>query len=420
MPELIFWLSIGAVAYNYVGYPLLLFFLSVFVQTKSDFLYLIRRQSRRRFLTTESAPQVAVLVSVYNEEAVIQAKAQNCLEIDYPSDRLEVLFGLDAPTDSTADLLSRIPSERLRIFQFSARRGKLAVLSDLARKTSAEILVLTDANTMLERNAIRNLVRHFADPCVGAVSGEEIRVAAPGTETGAEGLYWRYESALKILESRLNCSLGGNGAALAVRRSLFNPRQHSIVEDFEVPLEIRFQGYRVVYDPEAIAIEEIAPTWSAQFGRRVRIGAGNYQTLFAHLDYLNPRRGFLAFSFFSHRVLRWLAPLLLPVGFVCSMSLAARPAFAALFVAQTLFYLMAASGYWLRKQAKPLRWCAGPFHFCSMNLALFLGLLRLLRGQQTLAWKPTPRRLGDAALLDRLGSNPRTVFRATVVDHHPR
>jgi cellulose synthase/poly-beta-1,6-N-acetylglucosamine synthase-like glycosyltransferase len=406
VPELIFWLCIGAVVYNYVGYPLLLFVLSVLVQAKSDFLYLIRRRTRRCSLTTECTPQVAVLIPAYNEETVIQAKVQNCLQINYPVDRLQFLFGLDAPTDSTAERLSQMPSDRLHVFHFAERRGKVAVLSDLARKTSAEILILTDANTMLEQTAVCNLVRHFADPRVGAVSGEEIRVAAPGTETGAEGLYWRYESALKILESRLNCSLGGNGAALAVRRSLFNPQQRSIVEDFQVPLEIRFQGYRVVYDPEAIAIEEIAPTLSAQFGRRVRIGAGNYQTLFAHPEYLNPCRGLLAFAYFSHRVLRWLTPILLPVAFLCSMSLATRPAFGVMFLAQSLFCVMAATGYCLKKQGKPLRWCSAPFHFCSMNLALFLGLLRFLGGQQAIAWKPTPRRLGNADLLDKLGGNP--------------
>ena len=401
MRGLIFWLCIGAVAYHYAGYPLLLFVLSVLVQAKSDFSYLLRRRGRRRFLKAESVPRVAVLVSIYNEETVIQAKARNCLEIDYPVDRVEFLLGLDAPTDSTAEALSRTASDRLRIFHFSSRRGKLSVLRDLACKTSADILVLTDANSMLERNAIRHLVRHFADPSVGAVSGEEIRVAAPGAEPGGEGLYWRYESALKILESRMNCSLGGNGAVLAVRRSLFCPREHSIVEDFQIPLEIRFQGHRVVYDPEAIAVEEIAPTLSAQFGRRVRIGAGNYQTLFAHFEYLNPRRGLLAFSFFSHRVLRWLAPFLLPVAFVCNMSLAAQPSFAVLFLAQILFYLLAAAGYLRKKRAGRMGWCSGPFHFCLMNLALLCGLWRFLRGQQTLAWNPTPRRLENAALLDK-------------------
>src|SRR5262249_52469448 len=333
-----------------------------------------------------------------------EAKVRNCLAIDYPSDRLEFLLGLDAPTDSTAELLSRLSSERLRVFHFAVRRGKLGVLCDLARRTSAEVLVFTDANTMLEHAAVRNLVRHFADPRVGAVSGEEIRVAAPGSEASAEGLYWRCESGVKILESRLNCSLGGNGAALAVRRRLFSPREQSIVEDFQIPLEIRFQGYRVVYDPEAIAVEEIAPTWSAQFARRVRIGAGNYQTFFRHPEYLNPCNGFLAFAFFSHRVLRWLAPVLLAVAFLCGFLLAARPAFVVLTAAQDIFYLAAATGWWLKKQGKPLRWSSLPFHFCSMNLALFLGLLRFLRGQHNLVWQPTPRRLGDAAL-NKVGGN---------------
>src|SRR5262249_11319487 len=245
MRELIFWLCVGGVAYHYAGYPLLLFVLSVLVQAKSDFLYLFRRRGRRCSLKVDDAPHVAVWISIFNEETVIRAKVQNCLEIDYPEDRVEFLLGLDAPTDSTAELLRRTPSDRLSIFHFSARRGKLAVLCDLAGKTSADILVLTDANSMLERSAIRHLIRHFADPSVGAVSGEEIRVAAPGAEPGAEGLYWRYESAVKILENRMNCSLGGNGAVLAVRRELFSPRQQSIVEDFQIPLEIRFQGHHV-------------------------------------------------------------------------------------------------------------------------------------------------------------------------------
>lgn len=406
MPELILWLCLVAVAYHYVGYPILLFALSVIVQAKSDLVYLVHRRSRRGVFATSKLPRVAVLVSAYNEETVIEAKARNCLEIDYPADRIEFLLGLDSPTDSTADVLSRMASYRLRVFQFSSRRGKLAVLRDLARETSAEILVLTDANTLLDHKAIRSLVRHFADPRVGAASGEEVRVTTPGAEKSAESLYWRYESAVKMLESRLNCSLGGNGSVLAVRRSLFRPGETSIVEDFQISLEIRFQGYRVVYDPEAVAVEEIAPTWGAQFSRRVRIGAGNYQTFFAHPEYLNPRRGFLAFSFFSHRVLRWLVPFLLPAGFLCSVLLSARRPFAVLAAAQSAFYLSAAIGWWLKKEARPLRWCSIPFHFCAMNIALFLGLLRFLRGRQTLAWQPPPRRLGDAALLDKVSGNP--------------
>lgn len=381
----------AAVVYHYAGYPLVLFLAAQLAQAKSDLLYLFGRKSRRCAFPPDYLPRVALLVSAYNEAAMIKAKASNTLQLDYPPDRLECLFGLDAPSDDTPELLAQVQSSRLSVHHFDRRRGKLAVLCDLVQRTSAEILVLTDANTMLDRNCVRNMVRHFVDPHVGAVSGEEIRVVAAGTDPGAESLYWRYESALKLLESRLNCSLGGNGAALAVRRSLFRPQKQSIVEDFQIPMEIRFRGHRVVYDPEAVAVEEIAPTFSSQFARRVRISAGNYQTLFHHPEYLSPFRGFLSFSFLSHRLLRWLVPMFLVAAFLCSIPLAARLDLAIPLALQCLFYGMAGLGYWRRKNNKPARLLAAPLYFCSMNLALILGLVRYLSGRQSLAWSATPR-----------------------------
>jgi cellulose synthase/poly-beta-1,6-N-acetylglucosamine synthase-like glycosyltransferase len=389
--EVIIVVCMAAVVYHYAGYPLVLFLAAELAQAKSDLLYLFGRKSRRCAFRLGYLPRVALLVSAYNEAALIRAKASNTLQLDYPPDRLECLFGLDAPSDDTPELLAQIQSSRLSVHHFDRRRGKLAVLCDLVRRTSAEILVLTDANTMLDRNCVRNLVRHFVDPRVGAVSGEEIRVVAAGTDPGAESLYWRYESALKLLESRLNCSLGGNGAALAVRRSLFRPQKQSIVEDFQIPMEIRFRGHRVVYDPEAVAVEEIAPTFSSQFARRVRISAGNYQTLFHHPEYLNPFQGFLSFSFLSHRLLRWLVPMFLVAAFLCSIPLATRFDLAIPLALQCLFYGMAGLGYWRRKNNKPAGLMAAPLYFCSMNLALVLGLVRYLSGRQSLAWSATPR-----------------------------
>lgn len=388
---LICWVCISAVAYNYVGYPLLLFVFSAFSQAKSDLLFLFRKKARRCSRSAQYIPHVAVLMSVYNEERVIDAKVENCLELNYPHGRIEFLIGLDAPTDSTPQLMNRFQSSRLRVIQFPERQGKLNVLCALTRQTTAEILVITDANTTLDCNCIQNLVRHFADPRVGAVSGEETRIVAPGTDPAAESLYWRYESALKFLENRLNCFLAANGSVLAVRRMLFRPIQSSIVEDLQIPLEIRFQGHRVVYDPEAVATEEIAPTASAQFARRVRLGTGDFQTLFGNLACLHPRNGLLAFCYFSHRVLRWLAPLLLFVAFFSSVLMVRRSAFAALVAAQCVFYFAALLGYWRKKQGKPARVFAMPFHFCLMNLALFLGLLKYLGGRQSLIWKSTPR-----------------------------
>jgi len=389
--EVTFWICMALVAYNYVGYPLVIFLLSVISQAKSDLLFLFHRGGRRCTPPTQYVPKVAVLMSVHNEEAVIQAKVENTFEAAYPPDRLEFRIGLDAPSDSTADLLSQMDFDRLHVTHFKDRRGKLAVLTSLAQQTSAEILVITDANTRLEPSCIRNLVRHFADPKVGAVSGEESRMPSPGSDPAAEALYWRYESALKFMENRLDCTLAGNGSVLAVRHSLFRLQKQTIVEDLQIPLEIRQSGHRVIYDPEAVAFEEIAPTLSAQFARRVRIGTGNYQTLFANLQCLNPLKGMLAFCFFSHRVLRWLAPLLLLIAFGSSALLAGHRNFAILLAAQGAFYLSACLGYLFKKLGKPARLFSLPLHFCSMNLAMFLGLLRYVRGEQKLTWSSTPR-----------------------------
>jgi cellulose synthase/poly-beta-1,6-N-acetylglucosamine synthase-like glycosyltransferase len=279
----------------------------------------------------------------------------------------------------------------VRVFPFSRRQGKLGVLRALAQQTSADILITTDANTMLDVNCIRALVRHFSDPQVGAVSGEEIRLAAQGTDPGAESLYWRYESALKFLENRLNCSLGGNGSVLAVRRSLFRLDKASIVEDFQIPLDIRFQGYRVVYDPEAVAVEEIAPTLSAQFSRRVRLGAGDFQALFSNLACLNPKKGLPAFCFFSHRVLRWIAPMLLLAAFFCSALLIGKFVFNFIVAAECVFYGAALLGHWRKKHGKRAGVLALPLHFCSMNLALLLGFAQYISGRHSLIWKATPR-----------------------------
>jgi cellulose synthase/poly-beta-1,6-N-acetylglucosamine synthase-like glycosyltransferase len=404
--EIIFWTCICAVVYNYIGYPLVLFALSVLSQAKSDFRFLLRRAGRRQSRPPEYVPRVAVLISVYNEESVILAKVKNTLELDYPEAQFEILIGLDAPTDSTAEILSRLQCGSLRVVHFPERRGKLKVLTSLAEQTQAEILVLTDANTTLERNCIRNLVRHFANPRVGAVSGEETRIAAPGTDPAAESLYWKYESALKFLENRLNCTLGGNGSVLAVRRDLFRPKKQSIIEDFQIPFEIRLNGYRVIYDPEAIAIEEIAPTTNAQSARRVRIAAGDYQTLFANLGCLNPRKGLLAFCFFSHKVLRWITPWLLLTGFVCSALMIKQGGFAILLTAQSTFYLSAYVGYRRRKQGKPASVLSAPLHFCTMNVALLLGFFRYLNGRQKLTWNPTLRGAGPDMTLHNMIRKP--------------
>lgn len=394
--ELVFWASVGAVAYTYLLYPLLLFLLASLTQTARDILFLLTRRSRRGAAHHEFEPRVALLVAAYNEENVIEEKLQNSAQLDYPAEKMEVLLGLDAPNDSTPERATRIAQPSLRVFPFPTRRGKLAVINDLAQRTTADILIFSDANTMLEPDSVRLLVRHFERPRTGAVCGE-LRLVSAGGKTEMEGLYWRYEVALKFLENRLNCVLGANGGVYAVRRSLFRPMEKWIVEDFQLPMEIRFEGHRVVYCPEAVGTEEAAPSLAAEYRRKVRIGAGAYQTLLRNPQFLNPFKGLPAFAYFSHKVVRWLAPMFLVAALISNIFLSTRPFFVGTLAAQAAFYLLALLGYSRQRHgASAGGFAFVAYYFSVMNLALLHGMGRYLSGRQQVMWSATPRRLAAA------------------------
>jgi cellulose synthase/poly-beta-1,6-N-acetylglucosamine synthase-like glycosyltransferase len=386
--EWVFWSCIAAVLYHYAGYPVLLYVVSIFVQAGRDFRFLLSRRTRRPRAAGD-LPTVAILFAAFNEQEVIAEKLRNSASLGYPSEKLEVLLGLDAPTDATAGRARSAAMPNMHIFEFPVRRGKFEVLCDLVQRTSADILVFTDANTILDSECISNLVRHFTDRRVGAVSGEEVRFGAEGCS--GELLYWRYESAIKVLESRLNCVMGSNGSINAIRRELFKPKAAYLMEDLQIALAIRFGGYRVVYDPEAIATEDTVASVKGQFERRVRIAAGVYQAWFQNPGYLNPQKGLPAFAFFSHRVLRMMAPFLLLTALAANFMLASQPLYAASLASQLLFYSMAAIGYRQRLGGKTNRLFAMPLQFCLMSAAYIFGLARYLGGRQAHTWKVTPR-----------------------------
>jgi cellulose synthase/poly-beta-1,6-N-acetylglucosamine synthase-like glycosyltransferase len=396
--EWVFWLSAGALVYSYAVYPLLAFVLAALRQAWRDTRFLLARGDRRRVPRDEFEPQVALLVAAYNEESVIEQKIVNTLALEYPAERFEFLLGLDAPSDSTAERATRMAHGSFRLMPFTNRRGKLAVIRELAAATSAEILVFSDANTMLEPETLRQLVRHFRDPQVGAVCGELRLVNADGMPQG-ESLYWRYEVALKFLENRLNCVLGANGAVYAVRRELFRTERPWIVEDFQVPMEIRYAGHRVVYDPEATALEESAPSLGAEFRRKVRIGAGAFQTFFGNLHFLNPLKGMFALAYFSHKVLRWFGPFFMLAAWVASGVLSPlHPVYVVAFATQTAFYVLAVAGLIFGRKGRSSRLLALPLYFCAVNLALLLGFFRLLSGRQETKWAATPRGVAGTAV----------------------
>lgn len=395
----LWWLAavaLGLPFYSYVAYPVMLFLLAAMVQTVRDALYVVRRRERRR--RTSAPPRVSVIVAAYNEEAVIGRTLRACLEADYPRDRLEILVGVDGATDRTAELARRAGGDAVHVLEFDRRRGKAAVLADCAAEASGDILVLTDANTRLAPDALIRLTRHFDDERVGAVCGE-LRLAGPDGAPGDEGLYWRYEVVLKMLESRLNAVLGANGALYAVRRDLFPAlRPDVITDDFVVPMKVRARGRRVVYDPEAVAFEETPGRMRDEFRRRLRIGAGNWQALRLCAALLLPWKGPVAIAFWSHKVLRWCTPFLLPVALAANALLLHEPFWRVVFALQCAFYGAAAIGFALSRlgvRGGPFRLAA---YFVAINAALGLGMVRGVLHVQRAAWDRTARGTATAGL----------------------
>ncbi|MGH9723795.1 MAG: glycosyltransferase family 2 protein [Candidatus Acidiferrales bacterium] len=368
----------------------MLFLLAVIHQSISDLRFSAERRERRCGERAGYKPTVAILISAFNEEAVIEGRVRNLLASHFPEDRMRILVGLDSPTDSTANALRNIRSPILEVHHFSERRGKLAVLRDLSERTDAEILVFTDAETNFDRECLQNLTRHFANPRVGVVGGE-LRVRDSQGKVPVEGLYWKYEQAIKHLENRFGCVLGAVGAVYAVRHSLFHIKRPTFAEDFQLPMEILFDGYRVVFDCEAVAFEDAAPTFSAEFRRRVRLGAADYQTLLHNPQFLNPLAGLPAVSYFSHKVLRWLGPILLAVILICSALLSFKAFYGCLFAIQILLYGLAIIGYEQKMRGRPTGISSLPLYFGAMNLALLFGLFRYITGRQKMAWEVTPR-----------------------------
>ncbi len=390
--KIAFWIAVAGLAlpaYSYLVYPALLFILSAFVQVGRDLRYLVRRSDRRS--VTPRLPTVSIVIAAYNEEEVIRRTLECCLGLDYPSDRLEIIVGSDGSTDRTAAIVSEYAERGVQLLDFPERRGKVSVISDCVKSAAGEVVVFTDANTVLQPDSVRKLVRHFHNPGVGAVCGE-LRLVSAGSGVSQEGLYWRYEVALKTLESRLGAVLGANGGIYALRRELY-PRVESdlITEDFVIPMRVRASGARVVYDPEAVAVEEAPVSAAAEFRRRVRIGAGNWQALRRCAGLLLPWKGFVAFAFWSHKVARWLSPWALACALAGSVVLVSSPSGGVLLGGQGAFYGAAGLGWLLERLRLPVGPLRLPFYFVAINAALALGLLRGAFGAQEVTWERTQR-----------------------------
>lgn len=354
-------------------------------------------------------PCVGVLLSAYNEEKHIRGRLENLQESCYGPDRVRIYVGVDGATDGTAGIVAEWAAGRPNVvLQVQReRRGKTATLKSLAARSTEPLLVFTDANTFFEPATLRKLVSHFRDPRVGGVCGRLVFHEAPSGET-EETAYWGWEDRLKMHESRLDSCLGANGAVYAIRRELFPAEipANTIVDDFVIGMKVREQGCRMVYDPSAVAHEQLPRTVRDEWQRRVRIGAGDYQALWLCRRCLLPRFGAFAFAFWSHKVLRWFTPHLLVAmavlsgaGIACEYALAGplslfshAGVLSLSLAAQIVFYACAAVGRHLGNGPggvrRSLRGC---HYFVAMQAALLAGFFRFVSGPISGTWARTPR-----------------------------
>jgi poly-beta-1,6-N-acetyl-D-glucosamine synthase len=389
--EILIVISIVALSilfYSYLGYGIVLF---AMVKTKRFF-------SPRKPVEMTEWPEVTMLVAAYNEQDCVEDKIRNSLSLSYPSDKIKFLFVTDGSTDKTNEIITKYPAITLE--HKPERKGKLAAVERVMKGITSPITIFTDANTLLNKEAITNMVRHFADPSVGAVAGEKRieQTNADDASAAGEGIYWKYESKLKQWDSELHSVVGAAGELFAVRTSLYEPvPADTLIEDFVLTMGIAAKGHRVVYEAQSYALETASLSITEEIKRKVRIAAGGLQAVVRMSGLLNPfPNPVLTFQYVSHRALRWtLAPLMLPLLLVTSFMLALQGYLpgAILFAGQVAFYIMAALGYILEKRKTRLKILYIPLYFTIMNVSVFRGLWRLINGKQSAVWEKAQRKL---------------------------
>ena len=369
--QLLFWTAAGVVAYTWIVYPIL--------------ICLASRLRRPIQPTGWCLPSVSCVIAVHNEAAHLPAKLENLRSIDYPESLVQVVIGSDGSTDGTnailADASRRMP---LTTVVHAERHGKPTMLNTLVPLATGEVLVFMDARQRLAPQALKALVQPFQDPSVGCVSGELVFEDASGGPAGVS-LYWNYEKFIRKCESRLGTMLGATGAFYAIRRELFQPiPADALLDDVVVPFRAIERGYRAVLEPQAVVFDRVAADARAEFVRKTRTLAGNFQLLRYFPWLLNPFRGLVAWQFLSHKLLRLFVPYCLAVMFFASWFLRFDPFYILLAAGQAVFYGLAAAG---AVSNASMRVLSVPYTFCLMNWAAVVGLYRFLAGSQRVAWQ---------------------------------
>ena len=376
--ELVFWLSVAAVGYAYVGYPLLLTLLSA----------VRARPVRSKHWT----PSVTVIIAAYNEERDLAAKLENTLALDYPKSQLEIIVTSDCSSDRTDDIARSFSDRGVRLHRQEERLGKTAAQNAAVTQARGEIVVFSDATTHYRPDVLQLMMPSFADPSVGCVTGRVIYQDEKDSTVGAgTRSYWNYEFFLKKHESNVCSLIGVCGCMYAVRKSAYVPLYNDACSDFIIATTMVEQGLRAVYVPEAVCLEEPNRQAKKELAARVRIISQTFSDLWRNRGVLNPfRSGFYAIELWSHKIVRYIVPVFLIAIFVSSGFLAARNVFyAALFFSQVVFYLAALVSWLLEKAGFSFRLLALPQYFVITNLASLIAFVKFMSGETYTRWEPS-------------------------------
>ena len=389
--KILFWICLVICIYTYVGYGVLLYLLVLLKR-------MVKGKPKQIELPEDSQlPDVAFMVCAYNEQDVVEMKMQNIHELDYPKDKLHVIWVTDGSSDNTNEYLKAYPE--VEVIYSTERRGKTAALNHGLSMVTSDITVMTDANTMVNREAIREIVRCMQDPKVACVAGEKRVMSRHEGEIAAEGegLYWKYESTLKRWDGELYSAMGAAGELCAIRRSLYEPMpENALLDDFVMSMRMVEQGYKIAYTSEAYAMEYGSANLEEESKRKRRIAAGGLQSSWWLRSMMNPFKNFMvAFQFVSHRVLRWsITPIalmaLIPLN-VALVMMKAGTVYTIIWILQILFYLTAFSGYLLEQHGHKNKLLYVPYYFLFMNINVFRGMHYLKTHQGGGTWEKAKR-----------------------------
>lgn len=390
--ELFFWIFLFILIYTYAGYAIVLYL-----------LHGIKRvfDNSEKENDASYEPEVCLFVTAYNEKDYIRQKVENSFQLDYPRDKVQYLWITDGSDDGTPELLNAY--EKLEVHHSPERRGKMHAMNRGMHFVKAPIVIFSDTNTILNKSAIREIVKQFSNPKVGCVAGEKriVEHRADAAAAAGEGIYWKLESKVKKMDSELNSAVGAVGELFAIRRELFEEVEtDTILDDFIISLRIAQKGYKIAYTPNAYAEETASLNVKEELKRKIRITAGGIQTMIRLKELLNPfKYRMLTFQYISHKVLRWtLAPFSLFLVFLLNLVIVwQRSAFnewdfySVFFYLQLFCYILAAVGWFFENRKLRFKIIFLPYYFVSINYASVRGVFRFFRGKQTVNWEKSRR-----------------------------